>query len=52
MKCKAHGGAQDPYPALGRESHYNALSPEGNPEFATIMRVVSALGLELHATSA
>ncbi len=35
---------------LGRESLYKALSPEGNPEFATIMKVVSALGLKLHAT--
>jgi probable addiction module antidote protein len=30
---------------LGRESLYWALSPDGNPEFATIMRVVNALGL-------
>lgn len=35
---------------LGRESLYKALSSEGNPEFATIMKVVSALGLKLHAT--
>ncbi len=35
---------------LGRESLYKALSPTGNPEFATILRVVSALGLQLHAT--
>ena len=37
---------------LGRESLYKALSPTGNPEFATILRVVSALGLRLHATPA
>ncbi len=37
---------------LGRESLYKALSAEGNPEFATIMKVVSALGLQLHATPA
>ncbi|CAN5541926.1 putative addiction module antidote protein [soil metagenome] len=37
---------------LGRESLYKALSPSGNPEFATILRVVSALGLQLHATQA
>ncbi|HQA35661.1 MAG TPA: putative addiction module antidote protein, partial [Casimicrobium huifangae] len=36
---------------LGRESLYKALSLEGNPEFATIMKVVSALGLKLHATA-
>ena len=35
---------------LGRESLYKALSPAGNPEFATILKVVSALGLQLHAT--
>jgi probable addiction module antidote protein len=34
---------------LGRESLYKALSPEGNPEFATIIKVVHALGLRLHA---
>lgn len=37
---------------LGRESLYKALSPAGNPEFATIMKVVSALGLKLHAAPA
>ena len=34
---------------LGRESLYKALSPEGNPEFSTILKVVRALGLKLHA---
>ena len=37
---------------LGRESLYKALSPSGNPEFATILRVVAALGLRLNATPA
>ncbi len=37
---------------LGRESLYKALSPDGNPEFATIMKVVAALGLQLHAAPA
>lgn len=37
---------------LGRESLYKALSPAGNPEFATILKVVAALGLKLHATPA
>ena len=37
---------------LGRESLYKALSPAGNPEFATILKVVAALGLQLHATPA
>ena len=35
---------------LGRESLYKALSPSGNPEFSTIMKVVEALGLRLHAS--
>jgi probable addiction module antidote protein len=35
---------------LGRESLYKALSPAGNPEFATILKVVKALGLALHAS--
>lgn len=37
---------------LGRESLYKALSPSGNPELATVLKVVRALGLRLHATSA
>lgn len=37
---------------LGRESLYKALSPEGNPEFSTILKVVGALGLSLHAVPA
>lgn len=36
---------------LGRESLYKALSPDGNPEFATVLRVIQALGLRLHAAS-
>jgi probable addiction module antidote protein len=34
---------------LGRESLYKSLSTTGNPEFATVLRVVRALGLRLHA---
>ena len=34
---------------LGRESLYKALSPGGNPELATVLKVVRALGLRLHA---
>ncbi|MDN5851020.1 MAG: putative addiction module antidote protein [Nitrococcus sp.] len=37
---------------LGRESLYKALSGERNPEFGTILKVLKALGLELHATVA
>jgi probable addiction module antidote protein len=34
---------------LSRESLYRALSPEGNPELATVLRVARALGLQLGA---
>jgi len=34
---------------LGRESLYKALSPDGNPEFATVLKVMRSLGLDLHA---
>jgi probable addiction module antidote protein len=33
---------------LTRQALYKALSSDGNPEFATIMKVVRALGLRLH----
>jgi len=36
---------------LGRTSLYKALSPEGHPEFSTILKVIHALGLQLKATS-
>ncbi len=36
---------------LGRESLYKALSPDGNPEFATVLKVVRSLGLKLHASA-
>ena len=31
---------------MTREGLYKALSPDGNPEFATVLKVVRALGLE------
>ena len=34
---------------LGRESLYKSLSANGNPEFATVLKVVRALGLKLQA---
>jgi probable addiction module antidote protein len=34
---------------LGRESLYKALSGQGNPELATVLRVAKALGIELAA---
>ncbi len=33
---------------LGRESLYKALSPTGNPEFVSVLKVLNALGLQLH----
>ncbi len=36
---------------MSREGLYKALSSEGNPSFATIMKVVKALGLKLHFES-
>jgi len=35
---------------LGRESHYEALSGDGNPSFETILRVIHSLGMELRVT--
>ena len=34
---------------LSRESLYRALSAEGNPSFATVLKVAKALGVRLHA---
>ncbi len=36
---------------LGRESLYKSLSADGNPEFATVLKVVRALGLQLRAAA-
>lgn len=33
---------------LSRESLYRALSADGNPSFATVLKVTKALGLRLH----
>ena len=37
---------------LSRESLYKALSGDRSPEFGTILKVVDALGLKLHAQPA
>lgn len=37
---------------LAREGLYKALSADGNPEFATIMKVIKALGLKLSTHTA
>jgi len=34
---------------ISREGLYRALSPDGNPEFGTVMKVIRALGVKLHA---
>jgi probable addiction module antidote protein len=34
---------------LSRESLYRALSDQGNPSFATILKVARALGVRFHA---
>ena len=36
---------------LGRESLYKSLSVDGNPAFGTVLKVTSALGIRLRATS-
>lgn len=37
---------------LSRESLYKALSENGNPSFATVLKVTRALGVRLHAEPA
>jgi probable addiction module antidote protein len=37
---------------LSRESLYKALSENGNPSFATVLKVAQALGVRLHAEAA
>ena len=37
---------------LSRESLYKALGEDGNPSFATILKVARALGVRLHAEAA
>lgn len=34
---------------LTREGLYKALSPTGNPEFSTVLKVIKALKIQLHA---
>ena len=35
---------------MGRESLYKAFSGEGNPSFATILKVINALGLKIEGS--
>jgi probable addiction module antidote protein len=36
---------------LGRESLYKSLSASGNPELVIVLKVISALGLQLHVSA-
>jgi len=50
--ARAKGMAQVARDAgLSRESLYKALSGDRSPDFATILRVVAALGLSLHVSA-
>jgi probable addiction module antidote protein len=49
--ARAHGMTQLANDTgLGRESLYKALSAEGNPSFATILKVTQALGLQFRVS--
>jgi probable addiction module antidote protein len=49
--ARAHGMSEVARKAgLSRESLYRALSTDGNPELATVLRVLRALGLRLTAS--
>jgi probable addiction module antidote protein len=37
---------------MSRESLYRALSADGNPSFATVLKVARAVGVKLHAEAA
>jgi probable addiction module antidote protein len=37
---------------LGRESLYKSLSAGSKPQYETVVKVINALGLKLHATAA
>ena len=37
---------------MGRESLYKALSADGNPSFAIVLKVARALGVKLHVEAA
>ena len=51
--AKARGMAQLAKDAgLGRESLYKALTPGAKPRYDTVLKVIRALGVELHAVPA
>lgn len=50
--ARAHGMTQLARDTkLGRESLYKALSVDGNPSFATMMKVFDALGMKLSVST-
>jgi probable addiction module antidote protein len=50
--ARAKGMTQVAHDAgLSRESLYKALSGDRSPDFSTILKVVAALGLKLHAAA-
>ena len=51
--AKARGMAQLAKAAgLGRESLYKALAPGAKPRYDTVLKLIRALGVELHAAPA
>lgn len=51
--AKARGMAQLAKDAgLGRESLYKALAPGAKPRYDTVLKLIRALGVELHAVPA
>ena len=49
--AKARGMAQLAREAgLGRESLYKALTPGAKPRYDTVLKVIRALGVEIHAS--
>lgn len=51
--ARARGMTQVAHDAgLSRESLYKALGQNGNPSFATVLKVARALGVRLHAQAA
>jgi probable addiction module antidote protein len=51
--AKARGMAQLAKDAgLGRESLYKALAPGAKPRYDTVLKLIRALGVELHAAPA
>ena len=51
--ARSRGMAQTARDAgLSREGLYKALSADGNPSFATVLKVLAALGLRMHVEQA